>query len=76
MLSVTDPGRRVVAASAERKPRSRNGRSRTSTPSPEPENGAGDVVVGTTWQFQVNLMQAEGQPIAGVDIEVQAVDDD
>lgn len=28
--------------------------------------GAGDVVVGTSWQFQVNLMQAEGQPIAGV----------
>lgn len=27
---------------------------------------AGDVVVGTSWQFQVNLMQAEGQPIAGV----------
>ncbi len=28
--------------------------------------GAGDVVVGTSWQFQVNLMQAESQPIAGV----------
>ncbi|MEO5885471.1 MAG: extracellular solute-binding protein [Candidatus Limnocylindrales bacterium] len=27
---------------------------------------AGDVVVGTSWQFQVNLMQAEDQPIAGV----------
>ena len=27
---------------------------------------AGDVVVGTSWQFQVNLMQAEAQPIAGV----------
>jgi len=27
---------------------------------------AGDMVVGTSWQFQVNLMQAEGQPIAGV----------
>ena len=27
---------------------------------------AGDVVVGTSWQFQVNLMQAEGQPIEGV----------
>lgn len=27
---------------------------------------AGDVVVGTSWQFQVNLMQGEGQPIAGV----------
>ncbi len=27
---------------------------------------AGDVVVGTSWQFQVNLMQAEGSPIAGV----------
>jgi putative spermidine/putrescine transport system substrate-binding protein len=27
---------------------------------------AGDVVVGTSWQFQVNLMQAESQPIAGV----------
>ena len=27
---------------------------------------AGDVVVGTSWQFQVNLMQAEGEPIAGV----------
>jgi putative spermidine/putrescine transport system substrate-binding protein len=25
-----------------------------------------DVVVGTSWQFQVNLMQSEGQPIAGV----------
>jgi putative spermidine/putrescine transport system substrate-binding protein len=27
---------------------------------------ADDVVVGTSWQFQVNLMQAEGEPIAGV----------
>ena len=27
---------------------------------------AGEVVVGTSWQFQVNLMQSEGQPIAGV----------
>ena len=27
---------------------------------------AGDSVVGTSWQFQVNLMQAEAQPIAGV----------
>jgi putative spermidine/putrescine transport system substrate-binding protein len=27
---------------------------------------AGDVVVGTSWQFQVNLLQAEGSPIAGV----------
>ena len=27
---------------------------------------AGDVVVGTSWQFQVNLMQAESEPIAGV----------
>jgi len=28
--------------------------------------GAGDVVVGTTWQFQVNLLQAEGAPIEAV----------
>jgi putative spermidine/putrescine transport system substrate-binding protein len=27
---------------------------------------AGEVVVGTSWQFQVNLMQGEGEPIAGV----------
>ncbi len=27
---------------------------------------SGDLVVGTSWQFQVNLMQAEGQPIAGI----------
>lgn len=27
---------------------------------------AGDVVIGTSWQFQVNLMQADDQPIAGV----------
>ncbi len=27
---------------------------------------AGDVVVGTSWQFMVNLMQAESEPIAGV----------
>ena len=27
---------------------------------------AGDVVIGTSWQFQVNLMQGEGKPIAGV----------
>ncbi|HET7726265.1 MAG TPA: ABC transporter substrate-binding protein [Candidatus Limnocylindrales bacterium] len=27
---------------------------------------AGDVVIGTSWQFQVNLMQADNQPIAGV----------
>jgi len=27
---------------------------------------AGDAVVGTSWQFQVNLLQAEDQPIAGV----------
>jgi len=27
---------------------------------------AGDVVIGTSWQFQVNLMQAEAAPIAGV----------
>ena len=27
---------------------------------------AGDVVIGTSWQFQVGLMQGEGQPIAGV----------
>jgi putative spermidine/putrescine transport system substrate-binding protein len=27
---------------------------------------SGDVVVGTSWQFQVNLMQAESAPIAGV----------
>ena len=28
--------------------------------------GAGDVVVGTTWQFQVNLLQGEGEPIEAV----------
>ena len=28
--------------------------------------GAGDVVVGTTWQFQVNLLQGEGAPIEAV----------
>jgi putative spermidine/putrescine transport system substrate-binding protein len=27
---------------------------------------AGDVVVGTSWQFMVNLMTAENQPIAGL----------
>jgi putative spermidine/putrescine transport system substrate-binding protein len=27
---------------------------------------AADVVIGTSWQFQVNLMQGENQPIAGV----------
>ena len=27
---------------------------------------AGDVVVGTTWQFQVNLLQGEEKPIAAV----------
>ena len=27
---------------------------------------AEDVVIGTSWQFQVNLMQGEGEPIAGV----------
>lgn len=27
---------------------------------------AGDVVIGTSWQFQVNLLQADNQPIAGV----------
>lgn len=27
---------------------------------------AGDVVVGTTWQYQVNLLQADSQPIAAV----------
>ena len=27
---------------------------------------AGDVVIGTSWQFMVGLMQGEGQPIAGV----------
>jgi putative spermidine/putrescine transport system substrate-binding protein len=27
---------------------------------------AGEVVVGTSWQFQVNLMQAEERPIAGI----------
>jgi putative spermidine/putrescine transport system substrate-binding protein len=27
---------------------------------------AGDVVVGTSWQFQVNLLKAENQPIEGV----------
>ena len=27
---------------------------------------AGDVTTGTSWQFQVNLMQGEGEPIAGV----------
>jgi putative spermidine/putrescine transport system substrate-binding protein len=27
---------------------------------------AGDVVVGTSWQFQVNLLKAESQPIEGV----------
>jgi putative spermidine/putrescine transport system substrate-binding protein len=27
---------------------------------------AGDAVIGTSWQFQVNLMQGENQPIAGV----------
>ncbi|MBF8289706.1 MAG: extracellular solute-binding protein [Chloroflexi bacterium] len=27
---------------------------------------SGDVVTGTTWQFQVNLLQAEGAPIAAV----------
>ena len=27
---------------------------------------AGDLVVGTTWQFQVNLLQAEGEPIEAV----------
>jgi spermidine/putrescine-binding protein len=28
--------------------------------------GAGDTVIGTSWQFQVNLMSGEGEPIAGV----------
>ena len=28
--------------------------------------GAGDVTTGTSWQFMVNLMQAEDEPIAGV----------
>jgi putative spermidine/putrescine transport system substrate-binding protein len=28
--------------------------------------GAGDVTTGTSWQFMVNLMQAEDQPVAGV----------
>jgi putative spermidine/putrescine transport system substrate-binding protein len=27
---------------------------------------SGEVTVGTSWQFQVNLMQGEGEPIAGV----------
>jgi len=27
---------------------------------------AGDVVVGTSWQFMINLLQAEGEPIEGV----------
>ena len=27
---------------------------------------AGDVVTGTTWQFMVNLLQGEGEPIAAV----------
>lgn len=27
---------------------------------------AGDVVVGTSWQFQVNLLKGEGQPIEGI----------
>jgi putative spermidine/putrescine transport system substrate-binding protein len=27
---------------------------------------SGDVVIGTSWQFQVNLMTAENKPIAGV----------
>jgi putative spermidine/putrescine transport system substrate-binding protein len=27
---------------------------------------AGDVVIGTSWQFQVNLLQGEGQPIEGI----------
>jgi putative spermidine/putrescine transport system substrate-binding protein len=27
---------------------------------------AGDAVVGTSWQIQVNLLQADDQPIAGV----------
>ena len=27
---------------------------------------SGEVVIGTSWQFQVNLMQAENEPIAGV----------
>jgi putative spermidine/putrescine transport system substrate-binding protein len=28
--------------------------------------GAGDVVVGTSWQFQANLLQAEDQPIEAI----------
>ena len=28
--------------------------------------GSGETVVGTTWQFQVNLLQAEGKPVAAV----------
>jgi len=28
--------------------------------------GAGDVVIGTSWQFQVNLMKGENAPIEGV----------
>jgi putative spermidine/putrescine transport system substrate-binding protein len=28
--------------------------------------GAGDVVAGTTWQYQVNLLQGEGAPIEAV----------
>lgn len=27
---------------------------------------AGDVVIGTTWQYQVNLLAADNQPIAGI----------
>jgi putative spermidine/putrescine transport system substrate-binding protein len=27
---------------------------------------AGDAVIGTSWQFQVNLMKGEGEPIEGV----------
>jgi putative spermidine/putrescine transport system substrate-binding protein len=28
--------------------------------------GSGETVVGTTWQFQINLLQADNKPVAGV----------
>ena len=63
---------------AQRRPVRRGDRpARDSSATPAPCTGArysdqiasyaaGDVVIGTSWQFQVNLLQAESQPIAAV----------
>ena len=56
-------GHRAARAAARPRRPARTGRS---TRDQMPSYAAGDIVIGTTWPFQVDLLQADGVPVEGV----------